>query len=191
MIGFISKLFGGSKSEKDVKNILPLVTQINEHFAQLQLLTNDALRQKTQTFKATIKAHLADVDAVINQKKQEADALNAASINLKDEIYQQIDKLKKDRDLKIEEILKSLLPEAFAVVKETARRFSTHAELVAQATDLDRNLSVKKEHVRIENDKSIYKNSWSAAGNMITWNMVHYDVQLIGGVVLHLSLIHI
>ncbi len=185
MIGFISKLFGGSKSEKDVKNILPLVTQINEHFAQLQSLTNDALRQKTQTFKATIKAHLADVDAVINQKKQEADTLNAASINLKDEIYQQIDKLKKDRDAKIEEALKNLLPEAFAVVKETARRFSTHAELVAQATDLDRDLSVKKEHIRIEGDKSIYKNSWSAAGNTVTWNMVHYDVQLIGGVVLH------
>ena len=104
MLGFLSKLFGGSKSEKDVKNILPLVTQINEHFEQLQSLTNDALRQKTQTFKATIKAHLADVDAVINQKKQEADALNAASINLKDEIYQQIDKLKKDRDAKIEEV---------------------------------------------------------------------------------------
>ncbi len=185
MLGFLSKLFGGSKSEKDVKNILPLVTKINEHFAQLQSLSNDELRQKTQLFKNRIQSHLNDIDATIAQKKQEAEQLDAANINLKDEIYQEIDKLKKDRDKKIEEALERILPEAFAVVKETARRFKENTELVAQATELDKNLSVQKGHIKIEGDKSIYKNSWSAAGNIVTWNMLHYDVQLIGGVVLH------
>src|SRR6185369_14285713 len=94
-------------------------------------------------------------------------------------------KLKKDRDKKIEEALEDILPEAFAVVKETAKRFKENTEIVATATQLDRDLSVEKEYIRIEGDKSIYKNSWMAGGTEITWNMVHYDVQLIGGIVLH------
>src|SRR5206468_8675618 len=109
----------------------------------------------------------------------------SADITGKDSIYREIDALGKDRDKKIEEILLDLLPEAFAVVKETARRFKENAELEAGATDLDRKLSVSKKYIRIEGDKAIYKNSWPAGGNEITWNMVHYDVQLIGGIVLH------
>ena len=115
----------------------------------------------------------------------QAEELPTADITGKDNLYQQVDKLKKDRDKQIEEILNELLPEAFAVVKETARRFKENAELISTATQLDRDLSVKKEHVRIEGDKSIFKNTWMAGGNNITWNMVHYDVQLIGGAVLH------
>ncbi|MBS1566866.1 MAG: preprotein translocase subunit SecA, partial [Bacteroidetes bacterium] len=111
--------------------------------------------------------------------------LDTADMMGRDNAYQQIDKLVKDRDAQIEEILKEILPEAFAVVKETARRFKENTEIVATATELDRQLSVKKGFVTIDGDKSIFKNTWLAAGGQVTWNMVHYDVQLIGGAVLH------
>lgn len=185
MLGFLSKIFGGSKSEKDVKQVMPLVGQINEHFRAYEKLTNDELRHKTVEFKERIKNHLTDIDASIEKLKTDAEQLPVSDIQGKDAIYQDIDKLKKERDQKIEEALKEILPEAFAVVKETARRFKENAELVSTATTLDRELSVKKDYIRIENDKAVFKNSWSAAGNIITWNMVHYDVQLIGGIVLH------
>ena len=185
MAGLLSKLFGGNKSEKDVKKISPLVGDINTFFDQYQSLTNDELRNKTQEFKARIKEHLSEIDAAIEAKKQEAEGLTALDITGRDIIYQEVDKMRKDRDAKIEEALKEILPEAFAVVKETANRFKNNKELVSTATELDRNLSVKKNYIRIEGDKSIFKNSWTAAGGEVTWNMVHYDVQLIGGMVLH------
>jgi len=185
MLKLISKLLGGNKSEKDVARISPLVEKINGFFAQYQTLTNDELRGKTQEFKQRIKTHLTDIDAQILAKQDEADNLPATDIHEKDAIYHKVDELKKDRDKKIEEILEEILPEAFAVVKETARRFKESAEIVATATELDRSLSVKKGHIRIEGDKSIFNNSWIAGGGQTTWNMVHYDVQLIGGTVLH------
>jgi preprotein translocase subunit SecA len=185
MLGILSKIFGGNKSEKDIKHIQPLVEQVNQHFASYQSLTNDQLRGKTMEFKARIKEHLSKLDAQIADLNKQAEELPFSDINGKDVIYQEVDQLKKDRDEQIEEVLETILPEAFAVVKETARRFKENEELVATATELDRNLSVKKEHIRIEGDQSIYKNSWLAAGSPITWNMVHYDVQLIGGTVLH------
>jgi preprotein translocase subunit SecA len=185
MLGFFSKMFGGSKSEKDIKTVTPLVAQINKHFDAFQSLSNDQLRNKTQEFRARIREHLSAIDGQIQDLSQQADALPFQDITGKDTLYQQVDKLKKDRDQQIEDILRQLLPEAFAVVKETARRFKENAELKATATDLDRELSVKKDHIRIEGDKVIYKNTWMAAGNLVTWNMVHYDVQLIGGIVLH------
>ena len=185
MLGFISKMFGGSKSEKDIKSIAPLVTDINKHFNEYQTLSNDELRGKTVIFRQRIADHLKPIDEEISSLSTQAEELPTADITGKDNLYQQVDKLKKDRDKQIEEILNELLPEAFAVVKETARRFKENAELVSTATQLDRDLSVKKEHVRIEGDKSIFKNTWMAGGNNITWNMVHYDVQLIGGAVLH------
>jgi preprotein translocase subunit SecA len=185
MLGFLGKLFGGSKSEKDVKLIQPIVEKVNEYFQQYQSLTNDQLRAKTQEFRQRIQDHLKDIDAEIAAKRAEADALPDMDIQAKDVIYKDIDILKKTRDAKIEEVLKEIHPEAFAVVKETARRFTGNTELVATATPLDRDLSVRKEHIRIEGDQSVYKNTWSAAGGSVTWNMVHYDVQLIGGSVLH------
>ncbi|MGZ5189535.1 MAG: preprotein translocase subunit SecA, partial [Flavisolibacter sp.] len=185
MIGFISKIFGGSKSEKDVKAILPLVTKINQNFEAYQLLTNDQLRYKTIFFRERIQEHLKDIDAQIAETNKRADDLPFDDLIGKDTVYQEVDKLKKDRDEKIEEILKEILPEAFAVVKETARRFKENTELVADATELDRELNVTRNHITIDGEKSIYKNSWIAGGGQITWNMVHYDVQLIGGFVLH------
>ena len=185
MAGFFQKLFGGSKSEKDVKKIEPIVTKINGFFASYQSLTNDQLRGKTQEFRNRIKEHLKSTDDEIVAKNKQAEELPFNDLTGKDTIYQEVDALKKERDKKIEEALKEILPEAFAVVKETARRFKENAEVVATVTQLDRDLSIKRENIRIEGDKSIYKNTWLAAGGEITWNMVHYDVQLIGGFVLH------
>lgn len=185
MLGFLSKLLGGNKSEKDVKQIEPLVGQINEYFQQLGQLSNEELRGKTMVFRQRIKEYLQPIDAEIAAKQQEANELGEADIQAKDAVYTAIDKLKKDRDGKIEEILNQLLPEAFAVVKETARRFKENTEVVSEATALDRELSVTKPYITINGDKAIYKNRWNAAGIDVTWNMVHYDVQLIGGTVLH------
>lgn len=185
MLGFLSKIFGGSKSDKDVKKLEPIVKEINNHFAQLQTLTNNQLRNKTNEFKAAIAEHLQAIDQEIAAKKAEADENPDAELNAREAIYDEVDKLQKKRDEQLEEILEKILPEAFAVVKETARRFKENEELAATATQLDRDLAVNKEHITIEGDNVIYKNTWVAAGNTVTWNMLHYDVQLIGGMVLH------
>ncbi len=185
MIGFISKLFGGNKSDKDVKRILPVVQKINQHFTSYASISNDELRSKTQAFRQRIQDHLAATDEAIALKNKQAEELLFNDLMGKDAIYQEVDKLKKERDKKIEEILEEILPEAFAVVKETARRFKENTEIISTATQLDRDLSVKKDYITIDGDKSVYKNTWSAAGGQVTWNMVHDDVQLIGGAVLH------
>ncbi len=185
MLGIISKLFGGNKSEKDVKQITPLVKKINDHFQQYRDLSNDELRGKTNEFRNRIQAHLADTDKIISDKTSEAESLPFEDINGRDTIYKEIDALKKDRDKKIEEVLEQILPEAFAVVKETARRFTENEEIVSRAIDLDIELQHKRNHITIEGDQCIYRNNWTAGGNVIKWNMVHYDVQLIGGTVLH------
>ena len=185
MLNILSKILGGNKSEKDVAKIQPYVAKINQFFQQYAALSNDELRNKTVEFRQRIKEHLKEIDAEIAGKQQEADNLPAADIHTKDAIYQEVDVLKKQRDKEIEVILDKILPEAFAVVKETARRFKENTELVSTATDLDRDLSVKKDYVKIDGDKSIFQNTWTAAGGKVTWNMVHYDVQLLGGIVLH------
>src|SRR5258706_3046407 len=185
MLSFISKVFGGNKSAKDVKKIQPKVEEINQHFTAYASLSNDQLRNKTEEFRQRIKEHLTEVDNEITEKNKAAEELPFNDLLGKDAIYQQVDKLKKDRDKKIEEVLEEILPEAFAVVKETARRFKENTEIISTATQLDRDLSVKKDYIIIDGDKSIFKNSWTAGGSPVTWNMVHYDVQLIGGAVLH------
>ncbi len=178
MLKFFSKIFGGSKSEKDVQRISPLVKQINDFFTSYRQLSNDELRGKTVEFKKRIQDYLLPLDEQIQKINSDADALPAEDINGKDDLYKEVDVLLKKRNEQIEEILKEILPEAFAVVKETARRFSENTEIVSKATQLDRDLSVKKDYIRIEGDNVIFKNSWTAAGGLVTWNMVHYDVQL-------------
>jgi preprotein translocase subunit SecA len=185
MLQIINKLFGGSKSEKDVKKIQYLVPVINGHFEAYKTLSHDQLRNKTEEFKFRIKTHLESIDQVITEAQNNAEALDIADLLGKDAIYQEIDKLKKDRDQALEEVLWTILPEAFAVVKETARRFTENESLTATATDMDRDLSVKKEYITIQGDQSVFQSTWKAAGTPVRWNMVHYDVQLIGGIVLH------
>jgi preprotein translocase subunit SecA len=182
----VTKIFG-SKSERDLKTITPYVPLINEAYAKLQSISDDELRNQTSQFKARIAEYLSDIDAEIASLKAQT-AAEGMDMLAKDSVFQQIDKLQKDRDVELEKILLEILPEAFAVVKETARRMSENQQLVVTATDFDKTLSAQtriKKPVKIEGDKAIWSNSWEAAGSMVTWNMVHYDVQLIGGVVLH------
>ncbi len=185
MIKFLSKILGGNKSEKDVATIKPIVEKINQFFTQYQNLSNNDLRNKTTEFKHRIQEHLQSIDAQIAAKKEAAEALSAIDIVAKDEIYQEIDLLLKERNKQIEEALKDIQAEAFAVIKETARRFTQNETLESTATELDKNLSVKKDYITIIGDKCVFKNSWTAGGGKVTWNMIHYDVQLIGGSVLH------
>ncbi|HSR38412.1 MAG TPA: preprotein translocase subunit SecA, partial [Phnomibacter sp.] len=180
------KIFGGSKSEKDVKQIQPLVEKINQYFQQYQSLTNDELRANTTRFRTTIKERLAEIDREIVAKKEAGEALGADQLSEKDAIYHEVDDLIKERDKQIEAVLLDLLPEAFATIKEAARRFKENTSLVSKATDLDRELAGQgKSYISIQGEEAIFQNSWTAAGGQVTWNMVHYDVQLIGGIVLH------
>ncbi|MEY2708095.1 MAG: hypothetical protein RIQ91_725 [Bacteroidota bacterium] len=180
-----SKLLGGTSAEKALKEIEPIVAQINAYFQEYQSLSNDALRGKTQEFIDRINAHLVEIDAEIaDYKKQLAEAADT-DIELKDDLFQALDEIEKKRDKELEEILATLLPEAFAVVKETSRRFTENTEVIAQATALDCALALKHPHITVDNNQVSYKNEWTAAGGKIRWNMVHYDVQLIGGIALH------
>jgi preprotein translocase subunit SecA len=185
MLGFISKIFGGNKSEKDVKKITPLIKEINKHFDSYQSLSHDQIRAKTQEFKARIAAHLADIDAQIADKKMTADSTQDVDLQQKESVYNEVDKLEKKRNELLEEVLEQMLPEAFALMKDTARRFKENELVASTATDQDRELAATKDYVTIEGDMSYYKNNWSAAGVPVKWNMQHYDVQLIGGTVLH------
>ncbi len=183
MLDFISKLFG-SKSDRDVKGIMPLVEKIKAEYAKLDQITNDELRAKTIDFKETIKQGLADIDSQIQAIKEKTDNVDL-DVSEKVDLYTELDKLEKDRNKELEDILMRILPEAFAVVKETARRFTNNPTIEVTATEFDRNLAARKNNVIIKGDKAIHHNTWLAAGNEVTWNMVHYDVQLIGGIVLH------
>jgi preprotein translocase subunit SecA len=184
MLSFISKLFG-NKSDRDVKGIMPLVESIKTEFSKLENISHDELRAKTQDFKQRIKAALADIDAQIKQIKTQTEGDSALEVSEKVTLYTQLDKLEKDRNKELEDALMDILPEAFAVVKETARRLAGNNTLEVTATDFDRALAARKSNVIIQGDKAIHHNTWVAAGNEVTWNMVHYDVQLIGGIVLH------
>ena len=183
MLGFLKKVFG-TKYDKDVKAINPYVDKTNAFFKEYGNLSDDQLRNKTFEFRERIAKHLEGIDEDIRAAKQEVDA--QSDLSLKEDIYRQIDEYVKERDKHLEDVLLDILPEAFAVVKETARRFSQNPEIHVTATQQDRDLAAAgKDFVSIQGDQSVWKNSWTAAGGEITWNMVHYDVQLIGGYVLH------
>jgi preprotein translocase subunit SecA len=184
MLKFIKKVFG-TKYDRDRAKYQPFVDEVNEYFEEYGSLSNDELRGKTLEFRARIKEHLAGIDEDIEQARKEA--LDEPDLNKKEELFKEVDDLKKERDKHLEEILKEILPEAFAVVKETARRFKENELLTVTATDHDKSLAgnLNKNYISIEGNEAVWKNSWVAAGGDITWNMVHYDVQLIGGMVLH------
>ncbi len=184
MFGILNGIFK-SKSERDFKKYSPIIDAVEEEYEKLQALTNDQLRNKTAEFRQRIADHLAGIDEDIRSIEEQAK--ETEDIHQKEELFKEVDELRKERDKHLEEALNELMPEAFAVVKETARRFKENSTLTVTATDYDRDLAANpdKSYVRIEGENAIWKNQWVAAGGEITWNMLHYDVQLIGGSVLH------
>ncbi|MBP9793082.1 MAG: preprotein translocase subunit SecA [Flavobacterium sp.] len=182
-INSILKAFVGDKSEKDVKAIQPIITKIKSFESSLQALSNDQLRAKTAEFKEKIKQARAEKDAKIEKLKSEVEAIS--DIDAREEVYVQIDALEKEAYEISEKTLNDILAEAFAVVKETARRFKENTEITVTASAKDRELSASKPYISIQGDNAVWSNSWDAAGKAITWDMIHYDVQMIGGVVLH------
>lgn len=188
MIDVITKTiakFFGTKSDKDIKKIRPLVEQCNAYFEEYQSLRNDELRQKTLDFKGQIQDALSELHTEIQQQE---DKLKDQSVSDKEKeaAYEEIAKLQEEKDEIIEDVLAEILPEAFATVKAASERFAQNEQIEVAATELDRHLATQgKDFLTIENDTCTYFNHWKAAGSDIQWNMVHYDVQLIGGVVLH------
>jgi len=183
MINLIAKLFG-TKSQRDLKDLTPYVAQVNAEFAQLRDLSNDDLRQVTLDLRAYIATELADID---NQVIELNGAANQPGINVdeKEKLFNRIDKLEADRNVELERVLLAILPRSFAVVKETARRFTENEQLTVTTTDFDREIATRKNNVQIDGEQTHWANTWDAAGTPVKWDMVHYDVQIIGGVVLH------
>ncbi len=179
------KHFFGNKAEGDFREILPLYEKIHEVYEDIKNLDNDQLRAKTTELKKTIKDHIKVEEDSIHDLRNMVEDNYDMDIDEKRKVYDQIDELEKVITKKTEEVLEKILPEAFAVIKDTARRFKENEEVVVTATDFDRNLAAERNNIQVKGDKAIYKNQWMAGGNMITWDMVHYDVQLIGGIHLH------
>ncbi|WP_242923547.1 preprotein translocase subunit SecA [Pontibacter liquoris] len=180
----VAKIFG-TKSDRDIKEVLPYVSKINEEYAKLSGLTDDQLRQKTQEIKQVIDERLKPIDdriAGLHKRIAEETELNIVQ---KESLFSEIDELEKQRNKDLEGVLMEVLPVAFAIVKETARRWKENGQMVVTATELDRSFAAKKPNVQIDGDKAVWLNKWLAAGAEITWDMLHYDVQLIGGIVLH------
>ena len=177
----LSKLFG-NKSQRDLREVQPYLTKIKETYPSIQALSNDELRARSESLKQKIREYTAAERAEIEKLKSNVEELD---LEAREEVWNKVDKIEKTILDRTEEILDEALPEAFSIVKDTARRFAENAEIVVTATDRDREFATKFDFVRIEDDKAIYQNHWVAGGNDMTWDMVHYDVQLIGGVVLH------
>lgn len=185
-MGFLNKVlkvFVGDKSKKDVASIMPIVEQIKSYGETMQALSHDELRAKTIAFKAKIADALSEVNAKMTELEAEADTVD--DIDRKEDIYTEIDALKEKAYEISEEVLNEILPEAFAVIKETTSRFFHNTELKVTASAFDRELSADKDYLTLDGDQAIWSNSWDAAGKPITWDMIHYDVQLIGGVAMH------
>ncbi|MGX7686563.1 preprotein translocase subunit SecA [Flectobacillus roseus] len=188
MINYLTKAvtkFFGTKSERDIKELMPIVENVKVEFAKLSSLTDNQLRQKTVDLKALIQERLAKYDAEISDFKLEIEGNPEMSVDVKENIFNQIDKLEVDRNKSLEVVLMEILPQAFAIVKETARRYTENKKLEVTATPYDIEMASRKKNVEIVGDTAIWHNKWMAAGNEIEWNMIHYDVQLIGGIVLH------
>jgi len=179
----ILKTFVGDKAKKDVKALQPIVNQIRSFEAALEKLNHDELRAKTQAFKTKIQEDCKAINTKILELQEEVKA--SSDIDRNEDIYAEIDKLRQEAYTISEATLATILPEAFAVVKETAKRFAQNETLTVSASEFDRSLSGAKDYVSLEGENAIWKNSWDAAGKQVTWDMIHYDVQLIGGIALH------
>ena len=182
-IASILKKVFGSKADRDLKQIRPVLNKVLEAYGPIDKLSNDELRAKTEELKARLRECEAPFEKRIAEIKAKLD--EDIPVHEKENLATESDKLVKDEDAEIEKVLEEILPEAFAIMKSTARRFKENATIEVTANDFDRALSINHDFVRIEGDKAVYQNHWIAGGNEVTWDMVHYDVQLIGGIVLH------
>ncbi|WP_224489442.1 preprotein translocase subunit SecA [Robertkochia flava] len=183
LLNSVIKIFVGDKAKKDVKALMPIVEKIKSFEASLESLSHDELRKKTQEFKDKIKEARASFDEEIAKLKTEAET--SVDIDKNESIYNEIDQLEEQAYEATEKVLDEILPEAFAVVKETAKRFTNNETITVTASSFDRELSGSRDYVALEDDKATWSNSWNAAGKEVTWDMVHYDVQLIGGITMH------
>ena len=182
-IASILKKVFGSKADRDLKQIRPILNKVLEAYGPIDKLSNDELRAKTEELKARLRECEAPFEKRIAEIKAKLD--EDIPVHEKENLATESDKLVKDEDAEIEKVLEEILPEAFAIMKSTARRFKENATIEVTANDFDRALSINHDFVHIEGDKAVYQNHWIAGGNEVTWDMVHYDVQLIGGIVLH------
>ena len=179
----ILKFFIGDKTKKDIKSILPIVEEIKSFESDISKLNNDELREQTLNFKSEIELSINEIKSKIKELKEAVDKTD--DFDEKEELYTQIDKCEEESYKITEDTLNKILPQAFAVVKETAKRFFNNKELIVKATAFDREISANKEYVELNKNNAVWKNSWDAAGKPITWDMIHYDVQLIGGITMH------
>ena len=184
MIGNIIKKLFGDKSSKERKEYQPIIDQSNEFFDSFSSISDNELRGKTDLFKSKIKEAILPLETEISELTSKSNDI-AISIDEKEGIYEKIDALNKEVNVVIEEVLLQILPEAFAVIKETARRWAEFGKLIVTATDLDREIAQLKDGITFEGEDAIWHNKWTAAGTEVSWTMVHYDVQLMGGAVLH------
>lgn len=184
MLGILTKLFG-TKSGRDIKKLQPVVEQINAEFEKLRALSDDQLRAQTEKIKGIINADLNDIDKQIKDHHEKVASNPNLTIDQKEVIFQEIDKLELERNKELEKSLEKVLPQAFAVVKETARRWKENGKLTVTATPMDIAIAAKKKNVQINGNTAEWSSKWIAAGTEVTWEMQHFDVQLIGGMVLH------
>ena len=184
MVKFLEKLLG-NKSDRDLKAINPLLKKVLESYEQIKGLSNDELRAKTAEFKTKIHEHIAEEEAQIVEIRDSLNNDHDMDVEEKERLWKKVDELEKQQYEKTQDILNEILPEAFSVVKETARRFKENEVVEVTASDYDRELASFSESISISGDKAHFKNEWMAGGNLIKWDMIHYDVQLIGGIVLH------
>ena len=185
-MGFIDKVlkgFLGDKNAGDLKEVKKVVAKIKAAEAAITQLSDDGLREKTESFKEKIKSATANITAQIEETKEKIK--NSTNVDEKEALFSQIEQLKKDSYLIEEKVLNEILPEAFSLIKETSRRLAQNGEIRVKATELDKELAATKDFVVLEGETAVWKNQWDAAGTPILWDMVHYDVQFIGGVVLH------
>jgi len=183
VINVIGKIFG-SKADRDLKQLTPYVDKILREYERIDKLDHDELRLETEKIRQIIRDHIEEDEKAKAALREQLEDVEI-EVEKKEALATEVDKLTKKIDEKIEEILNDVLPAAFAIMKSTARRFKESKTITVTATDFDRQLSTNKDHVEIQGDNAVWRNTWMAGGNMITWDMVHYDVQLIGGVVLH------
>ena len=181
----LKKFAGGTKSDRDIKAIMPTIEKTRKEYERISKLDNDGLRLMTADFRRRIAEAVTRQEEEIATIRQRIDAEYDMDIDEKEALYKQLDALEKEAYDNTQETLNEILPEAFSVIKETARRFKENETVEVTATDFDRDLAARKGNVNIADDKAFWDNRWTAGGNTITWDMVHYDVQLIGGIVLH------